>query len=219
VSALGACFTLPREQARSGTDHSNTQAEEQESMIMMAQAFKARSAMTTPGTAEAARAAEPAELRHRRVRLTTGSAAAAHAAGHVIAAIVEWRVPVDSGVAGILASDLIINAVTNGAGDTLMLAIRCTDVQFRVEVHDASVQGDSWETRGSDADAERGLLLAAALAAESGHYRTPAGRAVYYALEFAPVVDISSGNDPRTPQEIAGDEPTARGAASGDGEP
>lgn len=187
-------------------------------MIMMAQAFKARSAMT-PATAEAARTADPAELRHRRVRLTTGSAAAAHAAGHVIAAIAEWRVPVDGRVAGILASDLIINAVTNGAGETLMLAIRCTDVQFRVEVHDASVQGDSWETTRSAADAERGLLLAAALAAESGHYRTPAGRAVFYALEFAPAVDISRGNDPRTPQEIAGDGHTARGAASGDGEP
>ncbi len=187
-------------------------------MIMMAQAFKARSAMT-PGTAEAARTAEPAELRHRRVRLATGSAAAAHAAGHVIAAITEWRVPVDGRVAGILASDLIINAVTNGASETLMLSIRCTDVQFRVEVHDASVQGDSWETKRSEADAERGLLLAAALAAESGHYRTPAGRAVYYALEFATAVDISRENDPRILPEIAGDGPAARGATSGAGEP
>jgi hypothetical protein len=187
-------------------------------MIMMAQALTARSAIT-PGTAGAARMAEPTALRHRRVRLTTGSAAAAHASGHVIAAIVEWQVPVDRSVAGILASDLIINAVTNGAGETLMLAIRCTDTQFRVEVHDASVQGDSWETSKTDADAERGLLLAAALAAESGHYRTPAGRAVFYALEFAPAVGISRGNDPRTPREIAGGGQAARGAAVGDGEP
>lgn len=190
-------------------------------MIMMAQAFGARPAGTpgTPGTAGAAGMHETAELRHRRVRLTTGSAAAAHASGHVIAAITEWRVPVDRSVAGILASDLIINAVTNGAGETLMLAIRCTGTQFRVEVHDASVQGDSWKTRASDADAARGLLLAAALAADSGHYRTPAGRAVYYALEFAPVADISRVNDPRTQREITGDGHTARGAASGDGEP
>jgi hypothetical protein len=187
-------------------------------MTMMAQAPTARPA-TTPGAAGAARASEPAELRHRRVRLSTGSAAAAHASGHVVAAITEWRVPVDRSVAGILASDLIINAVTNGAGETLMLAIRCTGTQFRVEVHDASVRGDSWETTESDSDAERGLLLAAALAAESGHYRTPAGRAVYYALEFAPAVDISRGADPRIPREIAGDERAARGAASGDGEP
>ena len=178
-------------------------------MIMMAQAFTARPAMAprTAGTAGAAGMAEPAELRHRRFRLATGSAAAAHASGHVVAAIAEWRVPVDRSVAGILASDLIINAVTNGAGETLMLAIRCTDGQFRVEVHDASVQGDSWETAKSDADAERGLLLAAALAAESGHYRTPAGRAVYYALEFAPG------------SAETGDGHATRGAASGDGEP
>jgi hypothetical protein len=183
-------------------------------MTMMAQAPAARSA-TTPGTAGAARASEPAELRHRRVRLTTGSAAAAHASAHVVAAIAEWRVPVDRSVAGILASDLIINAVTNGAGETLMLAIRCTSTQFRVEVHDASVQGDTWETR--ESDAERGLLLAAALAAESGHYRTPAGRAVYYALEFASA--LSRGADPRIPRESADDGQAARGAASGDGEP
>ncbi len=191
---------------------------------MMAQAFPARPAMApeTAGAAGAAGAAgtgESAELRHRRVRLSTGSAAAAHASGHVVAAIAEWRVPVDRNVAGILASDLIINAVTNGAGETLMLSIRSAGAQFRVEVHDASVRGDSWETTESDADAERGLLLAAALAADSGHYRTPAGRAVYYALAFAPAADISRGADPRIPREIAGDEHAARGAASGDGEP
>ena len=140
-------------------------------MTMMAQAPTARPALRT------AAEPEPAEPRHRRYRLSTGSAAAAHAAGHVRAAIAEWRVPVDQGVASILASDLIINAVTNGAGETLMLAIRCSATQFRVEIHDASVHGDSWETAASDADAERGLLLAAVLAAESGHYRTPAGRA------------------------------------------
>jgi hypothetical protein len=180
-------------------------------MIMMAQAFPARPA-TAPRTAGAAGAAgpagtgEPAELRHRRFRLSTGSAAAAHASRHVTAAITEWRVPVDRSVAGILTSDLIINSVTNGTGETLMLAIRCTGAQFRVEVHDASVQGDSWETTKSDADAERGLLLAAALAAESGHYRTPAGRAVFYTLALAPRAATGIGHSPQGP-------------ASGDGEP
>jgi len=115
-------------------------------------------------------------------------------------------VPVDPGVAGILACDLIINAVTNGAGETLMLAIRCSATQFRVEIHDASVRGDSWETAASDADADRGLLLAAALAAESGHYRTPAGRAVFYALALAPRAAAGLGHSPQ-------------GTASGDGEP
>src|SRR5580693_1357867 len=170
-------------------------------MTMMAQAPAAR-----PALGREAAEPEPAELRHRRVRLSTGSAAAAHAAGHVRAAIAEWQVPVDQGVAGILASDLIINAVTNGAGETLMLAIRCSATQFRVEIHDASVHGDSWETAASDADAERGLLLAAALAAESGHYRTPAGRAVFYTLALAPRAATGIG-------------PGSQGTARGDGEP
>jgi hypothetical protein len=170
-------------------------------MTMMAQAPTAR-----PALGRQAAEPEPAELRHRRVRLSTGSAAAAHAAAHVRAVVAEWRVPVDPGVAGILASDLIINAVTNGAGETLMLAIRCSATQFRVEIHDASVHGDSWETAASDANAERGLLLAAALAAESGHYRTPAGRAVFYTLALAPRVAAGLGQRPP-------------GTARGDGEP
>ena len=170
-------------------------------MTMMAQAPTAR-----PALGRQAAEPEPAELRHRRVRLSTGSAAAAHAAGQVRAAVAEWRVPVDPGVAGILASDLIINAVTNGAGETLMLAIRCSATQFRVEIHDASVHGDSWETAASDANAERGLLLAAALAAESGHYRTPAGRAVFYTLALAPRAAAGLGQRPP-------------GTTRGDGEP
>ena len=170
-------------------------------MTMMAQAPMAR-----PALSSRAGEPEPAELRHRRVRLSTGSAAAALAAGHVRAAIADWRVPVDQGVAGVLASDLIINAVINGAGETLMLAIRCSATQFRVEIHDASVRGDSWETAASDADADRGLLLAAALAAESGHYRTPAGRAVFYTLALAPRAAAGLGQRPP-------------GTARGDGEP
>ncbi len=109
-------------------------------------------------------------------------------------------------MAGILASDLIINAVTNGAGETLMLSVRCSATQFRVEIHDASAHGDSWETAASDANAERGLLLAATLAAESGHYRTPAGRAVFYTLALAPRAAAGLGQRPQ-------------GTARGDGEP
>ena len=114
--------------------------------------------------------------------------------------------PVDPGLAGILASDLVINAAVNGTGETLTLSIQCTGSQFRVEVRDASVHGDSWETPASGADAQRGLLLAAALAAESGHHRTPAGRAVFYVLEFAPDAATGGGQAPQ-------------GAARGDGEP
>jgi hypothetical protein len=126
--------------------------------------------------------APPVELRHRRVRLELGPSTTAQACGHVRAAIVAWSVPVNPAVAILLTSDLVINAVTNGAGDTITLGIRWASGQFRVEVHDASVSGDPWETTAADADADRGLLLAAAMAADWGHYRTPAGRAVFYVL-------------------------------------
>ena len=161
----------------------------------------------------------PAELRHRRVRLELGPAAAAHACGHVRAAISAWTVPVNPAVAILLTSDLVINAVTNGAGETITLGIRWSSGQFRVEVHDASVSGDSWETAQADADADRGLLLAAAMAADWGHYRTPAGRAVYYVLASDPQATTNSwrGAASHSPGMDRGLPP--REAASGDGEP
>jgi hypothetical protein len=180
----------------------------------------------------------PAELRHRRVRLELGQAGAAHACGHVRSAIAAWSVPVNPAVAVLLTSDLVINAVTNGAGETIMLSIRWSSGQFRVEVHDASVTGDSWETADADADAECGLQLAAAMAAECGHYRTPAGRAVYYVLTLeprgaVPPVDVPPrrSNDPSAAPggpdngsredsfRVGYPELAPRGAASGGGEP
>ena len=181
----------------------------------------------------------PTELRHRRVRLELGPAAAAHACGHVRAAIAAWSVPVNPAVAILLTSDLVINAVMNGAGETVTLAIRWSSGQFRVEVHDASVSGDSWQTADANADAERGLQLAAAMAVDCGHYRTPAGRAVYYVLaveQRAVVPPQADGtqppsNDPppgpggqdQGPREnsfrVGYPELAPRGAASGGGEP
>ena len=166
-----------------------------------------------------AASAPPAELRHRRVRLALGQAAAAHACGHVRSAIAAWSVPVNPAVAILLTSDLVINAVTNGAGDTITLAIRWSSGQFRVEVHDASVTGDSWETAEADADAERGLLLAASMAAECGHYRTPAGRAVYYVLALEPQAGAGSVSSRRDFPRVENPELAPRGAARGDGEP
>jgi hypothetical protein len=158
-------------------------------------------------TIASAMLAPPAELRHRRVRLELGPGAAAHACGHVRAAIAAWAVPVNPAVAILLTSDLVINAVTNGAGDTITLGIRWSSGQFRVEVHDASVTGDSWETPDADADAERGLLLAAAMAVDWGHYRTPAGRAVYYVLasESQATTVVSRGDDPPTVAQVGPD--------------
>jgi len=167
-------------------------------------------------TIASAPAARPTELRHRRVRLELGPAAAAYACGHVRTAISAWSVPVNPAVAILLTSDLVINAVTNGAGETIMLGLRWSSGQFRVEVHDASVTGDPWETADGGADAGRGLLLAAAMAADWGHYRTPAGRAVYYVL--APEPQTSQGSAASQPLRPARGLPP-REAASGDGQP
>jgi hypothetical protein len=150
----------------------------------------------------------PAELRQRRVRLEMGPAMAAHACGHVRKAIAAWSVPVNPAVAILLTSDLVINAAANGADGSIMLGMKWSAGQFRVEVHDPSASRDAWETAESHADAERGLLLAAALAADWGHYRTPAGRAVYFVLapESAPIAPTGDGLAPGV-------------TASGDGEP
>jgi hypothetical protein len=139
----------------------------------------------------------------------------AYACGHVRTAISAWSVPVNPAVAILLTSDLVINAVTNGAGETITLGIRWSSGQFRVEVHDASVTGDSWETADADADADRGLLLAAAMAADWGHYRTPAGRAVYYVLTWDETSPGSAASQPLGPARGL----PPREAASGDGEP
>lgn len=151
--------------------------------------------------------ASPAELRHRRVRLPLGEAAAAIACAAVQEAIAAWAVPVNPHVAVLLTSDLVINSLLAAKGETVTLGMRCGTTDFRVEVHDTSVTGDTWEA--APTDAERGLLLIAAMATEWGLYRTPAGRAVYYALAFS-----SSST-----QAAADDEDTQRGTGRGDGEP
>jgi hypothetical protein len=143
----------------------------------------------------------PVELRHRRARLVVGPDTAAHACGHVRAAITAWSVPINAAVAILLTSDLVINAVTNGADDTITLGIRWSAGQFRVEVHDASVTGDSWENPPNELDEKRGLLLVATMAADWGQYRTPAGRAVYYVLACGPTATAEShrGDNPSHP--------------------
>ncbi len=152
--------------------------------------------------------APPVELRYRRIRLVMGPAAAAYASGHVRTAIAAWSVPVNSAVAILLTSDLVINAVTNGADDHIVLGIRWSPAGLRVEVHDVSVDRDLREIPESGPDAERGLLLAASLAVEWGHYRTPAGRVVYYVLapESAPSAVTGAGHAPGV-AAVGGGEP------------
>ena len=161
----------------------------------------------------------PAELRHRRVRLELGPAAAAYACGHVRAAIAAWSVPVNPAVAILLTSDLVINAVTNGAGETdharHQVVVGPVPGRGPRRVGDRVTPG---RTPTPTPTPMRGLLLAAAMAVDWGHYRTPAGRAVYYVLAPEPQASPTPrGALPRHPWVRPRIAP--REAASGGGEP
>jgi hypothetical protein len=128
----------------------------------------------------------PTELYQRRVRLTREPAAAAEARGQVRAAIRDWKVPVDLDIAVLLTSDLVTSAITNGDGETLTLAIRCTRGHLRIDVYDKS--RSLLAGAGERADAGTGylLVLVAALSTEWGSFRTPAGKAMYFTLALQP---------------------------------
>lgn len=125
----------------------------------------------------------PAELHQRRVRLVREPAAAGHARRHLRAALCAWQVPVDPDVAILLTSDVVTNVIRRGAGPSITVAMRCTSAYLRVEVYDSA---RSLLLAAADApgemDAGPGLALVARLADAWGVFRTPAGRAVYFAL-------------------------------------
>jgi hypothetical protein len=126
----------------------------------------------------------PTELHQCRFRLTREPAAAAEARSKVRAIICAWKVAVDPDIAVLLASDLVTNAITQGDGETITLAIRCSCSHLRVDAYDSS----HYLAVGEPAVTEtgRGLVLVAALSTEWGSFRTPAGKAVYFTLAFQP---------------------------------
>ena len=138
----------------------------------------------------------PTELQGCRVRLTAGPAAAAEARSQVRAVICAWDVPVDPDVAVLLASELVTNAVRHEPGETIMLAISCSDGQLRVDVHDTSCSFPVLVDVPADAETGRGLMLVVTLSAEWGVYRTPAGKAVYFTLAFHPDLPEGGGCGP-----------------------
>ena len=162
----------------------------------------------------------PTGLNGCRVRLTTGPAAAAEARSQVRAVICAWDVPVDLGVAVLLTSELVTNAIRHEPGETVMLVISCSRGQLRVDVHDTSRSLPVLQDVAADAEAGRGLMLVATLSAEWGVYRTPAGKAVYFTLGFEPDSPIAANAargphpggrgvvhppSPTVPAETAGD--------------
>jgi anti-sigma regulatory factor (Ser/Thr protein kinase) len=139
----------------------------------------------------------PAVQRPLRISLATGPAAAAEARSQVRAAICAWGIPVDPHVAILLTSELVTNAIRHETSDTVMLVVTCACGQLRVEVHDTSWSVPVPMDTPADAETGRGLMLVASLSTEWGFYPTPAGKAVYFTLEFQPDLDDA---DHRSPQ-------------------
>jgi hypothetical protein len=126
----------------------------------------------------------PAALHRHCVLLSAGPAAAAEARGRVRAAICTWDVRVDVDVAVLLTSELVTNAISQDAGEPVMLAIACSKDELRVDVHDGSHSVPMPVNAAVDAEAGRGLVLVDSLSDEWGWYHTPSGKAVYFRLGF-----------------------------------
>lgn len=129
----------------------------------------------------------PVSQHQCRIPLMAEPAAAAAARAVVEDCVRTWRVPVDADAAVLLTSELVTNAVTHGtrtAGTFVLLAIACDAAGLRVDVHDGSGDLPVLDEAAAEAEAGRGLLLVTSLSAEWGCYRTSAGKAVYFTLEF-----------------------------------
>jgi anti-sigma regulatory factor (Ser/Thr protein kinase) len=120
--------------------------------------------------------------RPRHITLTAGPAAAGEARSQVRSAIAAWDVSVDPAVAALLTSELVTNAISHQAGETIMLVLTCTWGQLRVDVHDTSWAMPELVDAPADAESGRGLMLVASLATDWGYYPTLAGKAVYFTL-------------------------------------
>ena len=117
-----------------------------------------------------------------RTRLTPGPVAAAQARRQVQAVIAAWGVNVDADVAVLLTSDLVTHAIRHAPGGAVILGIRCTSRQLRVDVHDCA----RTPLMPVGVKAGPSLVLVASLSAEWGRYQTPAGKAVYFTLAVQP---------------------------------
>lgn len=128
----------------------------------------------------------PARQHLRQVSLRARPVAAAEARAQVRQAICTWEIPVDPAVAVLLTSELVTNAIKHSPGEVVILTITSTCDQFRVDVHDTSCSLPQTLTAPVDAEAGRGLLLVSSLSTSWGYHQTPAGKAVYFALDFPP---------------------------------
>ena len=138
----------------------------------------------------------PTDLHSRRVRLTTGPEAVAEARRQVLAAITAWDAPVDPDIAALLTSELVTNAIKHERGETITVFITSCYGHLRVDVHDTSRFFPVLLDSSVEDEAGRGLMLVDMLSAKWGCDRTPAGKAVYFTLEFRP--DHGGSRRPRS---------------------
>jgi hypothetical protein len=147
--------------------------------------------------------ARPAEteLHQCRVRLAAGPTAPGQARERVREAIIGWGVPVDLDIAVLLA-----HVISQESGQSVTVAIRCSESRLRIEVHDSSrARLGSADVPAAGATAGGILTLVGTLSTEWGSYRTPAGMAWFFTLAFRPHLAEGTGREPQ-------------GIPSGDGE-
>ena len=128
----------------------------------------------------------PTELHQRRILMTRRPAVAAEARRQVRAIICAWELPVDPDIAVLLTSDMVTDAVMRGGGETVTLTIGCSRGHLRIDVHDTSRSRPAAGAGPAVTETGCGLVLVAALSAEWGSFRTPAGQATYFTLAFRP---------------------------------
>jgi anti-sigma regulatory factor (Ser/Thr protein kinase) len=124
----------------------------------------------------------PTELQGCRLRLAAGPAAPAEARRQVRAVIRAWDVRVDPDVAALLTSELVTNAIRHEPGSTVTISIACSRGELRVDVDDTSRRWPVLVDASAEAEAGRGLMLVATLAADWGVCRNPVGKSVYFTL-------------------------------------
>jgi hypothetical protein len=113
---------------------------------------------------------------------------------------------VDVDIAVLLASDLVTHAISHEAGESVTVAIRCSESRLRIEVNDSSrARLGSADALAEGAAAGGILTLIGTLSTEWGSYRTPAGMAWFFTLAFRPHLAEGTGREPQ-------------GTPSGDGE-
>ncbi|KWW99002.1 putative PAS/PAC sensor protein [Carbonactinospora thermoautotrophica] len=97
--------------------------------------------------------------------------------------VAEWGGDAEAGyTAGLLASELVTNAVVHAGGDALTLVVARADGGLRVEVHDRGRGEPALRRADGTAEQGRGLLVVDALSTAWGHALTPTGKVVWFEL-------------------------------------